>query len=124
MGEKKLRELFQQRLYMELILFKDSVLQKEKEDIFKASYKIEIFVNLYEILVSHAENLSSNTIRGLLNLNFGILEFLYQEWLDREDNFYEELREYACYELEALPEKVEPYAEKEEKDGTEPDQAA
>ncbi len=54
MGEKELRELFQQRLYMELMLFKDSMLQKEKKGIFHDSYKIEVFVNLYEILVSHA----------------------------------------------------------------------
>lgn len=124
MKEKELRELLQQRLYMELMLFKDSMLQKEKEDIFKASYRIEIYVNLYEILLVHAENLQSGMIRELLGLNFGILDSLYQEWLDREDNFYEELREFACYELEALPEKVDPYAEKEEKDGTESDQAA
>ena len=124
MGEKELRELFQQRLYMELMLFKDSVLQKEKGDIFRASYKIEIFVNLYEILLVHTENLQSGMIRELLGLNFGILDSLYQEWLDREDNFYEELREYARYELEALLEKANPYAEKEEKDGTEPDQVA
>lgn len=124
MGEKELRELFQQRLYMELMLFKDSMLRKEKGDIFKASYKIEVFVNLYEILLVHAEKLQGGMIRELLGLNFGILDSLYQEWLDREDNFYEELREYACYELEALPEKAEPYAEKGEKDGTKSDQAA
>lgn len=124
MGEKELRELFQQRLYMELMLFKDSVLQKEKEDIFRDSYKIEIFVNLYEILLVHTENLQSGMIRELLGLNFGILDLLYREWLDREDSFYEELREYARYELEALPERADPHAGKEEKDETEPDQAA
>lgn len=124
MGEKELRELFQQRLYMELMLFKDFVLQKEKEDIFRDSYKIEIFVNLYEILLVHTENLQSGMIRELLGLNCGILDSLYQEWLDREDNFYEELRDYARYELETLPERADPYVEKEEKDGTESDQAA
>ena len=109
---------------MELLLFKDSMLQKEKEDIFKASYRIEIYVNLYEILVTQTENLQCGMIRGLLELNFGILDHLYQEWLDREDSFYAELREYACYELETIPKKADPYAGEEEKDGTEPDQAA
>ena len=124
MDEKELRELLQQRLHLELMCFKDSMLQQDKEDIFKASYRIEIYVNLYEILLVHTENLQSGMIRELLGLGFGILDSLYQEWLDREDGFYAELREYACYELEALPRKVEPYAEEEGKDGTESDQAA
>ena len=42
MDEKGLRELLLQRLHMELLLFKDSMFQKEKEDIFKDSYRIEI----------------------------------------------------------------------------------
>lgn len=124
MDEKELRELLQQRLHLELMCFKDSMLQQRKEDIFKASYRIEIYVNLYEILLVHTENLQSNMIRELLGLGFGILDHLYQGWLDREDSFYAELREYACYELEAIPRKVDPYAEEEEKNGTEPDQAA
>ncbi len=81
-------------------------------------------MNLYEILLVHTEKLQEDMIRELLGLSFGILDHLYQEWLDREDSFYAELREYACYELEAIPKKVDPYAEKEEKHGTEPDQAA
>lgn len=124
MGEKELRELLQQRLHLELMCFKDSMLQQGKEDIYKASYRIEIYVNLYEILLVHSENLQSGVIRELLGLGFGILDHLYQEWLDREDSFYAELREYACYELEALPKKVDPYVDEEGKDGTESDQAA
>ena len=124
MDEKVLRELLRARLHMELQLFKDSMLQKGKEDIFKASYRIEIYVNLYEILLVHTENLQGGMIRELLGLSFGILDHLYQEWLDREEGFYAELREYACYELEAIPKKVDPYAEEEGKDGTEFDQAA
>ena len=124
MEEKELRELLQQRLHLELMCFKDSMLQQGKEDIFKASYRIEIYVNLYEILLVHTEKLQEDMIRELLGLGFCILDSLYQEWLDREDNFYEELREYACYELEAIPKKIEPYADEEEKHGTKSDQAA
>ena len=124
MDDKELRELLRARLHMELQLFKDSMLQQGKEDIFKASYRIEIYVNLYEILLVHTENLQGSIIRELLGMGFGILDHLYQEWLDREDSFYVELKEYACNELEAIPEKLNLYGEKEEKDGTEPDQAA
>ena len=124
MTEKELRELFLQRLYVEWMLYKDSMLQKGKEDIFKASYKIEIFVNLYEILISYAEKLNSNTLRGLLNLDFGILGFLYQEWLHREDTFYEELSGYACSELEEVLKNSNADGRKDDGDGKGPDQAA
>lgn len=124
MEEKELRELMRARLHMELQLFKDSMLQKGKEDIFKASYRIEIYIDLYEIVLAHVENLQSGMLRELLGLGFGILDHLYQEWLDRKDSFYVELKEYACNELEAIPEKLNLDGEKEEKDGTEPDQAA
>lgn len=124
MEEKELRELMRARLHMELQLFRDSMLQKGKEDIFKASYRIEIYIDLYEIVLAHVENLQSGMIRELLGLGFGILDHLYQEWMDREDSFYVELKEYACNELEAIPEKLNLDGEKEEKDGTEPDQAA
>ncbi len=124
MEEKELRELLRARLHMELQLFKDSMLQQGKEDIFQASYRIEIYVNLYEILLVHTENLQGSMIRELLGLGFGILDHLYQEWLDREDSFYVELKEYACRELEMIPGKVDPGAGKGDKDGTESDQAA
>ena len=124
MDDKELRELLQARLHMELQLFKDSMLQQGKEDIFQASYRIEIYVDLYEILLAHVENLQGGMIRELLGLGFGILDHLYQEWMDREDSFYVELKEYACRELEMIPGKIDPGAKKEGEDGTEPDQAA
>ena len=124
MDEKGLRELLLQRLHMELLLFKDSMFQKEKEDIFKASYRIEIYVNLYEILLVHTESLRGSMIRELLEINFGILDFLYREWLDREDSFYMELKEYGCRKLEVIPEEINLGMREEGKDGTKPDQAA
>ena len=126
MDEKGLRELLLQRLHMELLLFKDSMLQKEKEDIFMDSYRIEIYVNLYEILVEHADTLGADTMRMLLNLNYGILETVYQKWLGKKDSFYDELNTYVCNELESVSAMAdEVYSdEKEGEHGTEPDQAA
>ena len=126
MEEKGLRELLLQRLHMELLLFKDSMLQKEKEDIFMNSYRIEIYVNLYEILVEHADTLGADTMRMLLNLNYGILETVYQKWLGKKDSFYDELNTYVCNELESVSAMAdEVYSdEKEGDDGTGYDQAA
>lgn len=124
MDIKELQDLLSKRLYLELQLFKDSLLQKEKADIFKASYEIEIYVNLYEIFAVHIGNLNADTIRRLLNLNFGILEFIYQEWLTREDSFFDELQDYACGELETISELGSADLRKESGNGTKFDQAA
>lgn len=79
MDEKKLRELLRVRLHMELNLFKDSILQKAKEDIYRASYKIEVFVNVYvyEILLEDADVFGTEEVRTLLYWEHGILEALY-----------------------------------------------
>lgn len=126
MDEKELRELLQQRLHLELLLFKDSVLLKKKEDIFKSSYKIETYVNLYEIFAGHTERLMEDTIRILLNLKYGILESFYQEWMERKDKFDEELNTYVCDRLELVLEmgRTDNAGGKENTDGTGQDQAA
>ena len=118
MDENELRDLLSKRLYIELQLFKDSMMQKEKEDIFKSSYEIEIYVNLYEIFMVNIGSLDVDTIRRLLNFKFGILEHIYQEWLSREDGFFDELKEYACEELEVLSEFGNLNRRREGADGT------
>lgn len=124
MDRQELADLLLERLHIELQLFKDDMLHQDKEAIYGSSYKIEIYVNLYEIFKVHTENLQEDTIRRLLNLNFGILEFIYQEWLTREDGFFDELRAYACAELETVSELESPACGKENKNGTEFDKAA
>ena len=99
MEEKELKELFSERLHIELHLFRDSMLQKTKKEIYEASYKIEVFVNVYEILLEDTENLDSGTIRGNLHWKYGILESLYQEWLGHRDDSYDELKAYVGSEL-------------------------
>ena len=92
MDLKELKDLLLKRLHIELQLFKDSILRQPKEEIYKSSYKIEVFVNSYEILLEDMERLDGDTVRGLLYQNFGILDFLYQEWLTREDCIFDELK--------------------------------
>ena len=97
---KEIRELFLKRLHVELYLYKETVLKKEKTEIFAESYKIELFANLYEILAEKTEILPEELLYKLLCQRFSILEFLYRKWLKREDSFYEELKEYVSSELE------------------------
>ena len=124
MDENELRDLLSKRLYIELQLFRDSMLRKEKEDIFKSSYEIEVYVNLYEIFMVHTEDLEADTMRRLLNLKFGIMEHLYQEWLSRDDSFFDELRAFACDELGVLSELGNLDCREEAADGKKSDKAA
>lgn len=124
MNGDELRDLLSKRLYIELQLFKDFMLRKEKGDIFKSSYEIEVYVNLYEIFTVHIGRLNVDTMRRLLSLNFGILEHIYQEWLTREDCFYDELMAYACGELEDISEMGSTDYRKGDGDGTGFDKAA
>ena len=102
MEEKELKELFSERLHVELYLFKDSMLQKTKKEIYEASYKIEVYVNMYEILMEEVQNLGIETVRGILYWKYGILESLYEEWLGHDDNSFDELKSYVEGELGAM----------------------
>lgn len=126
MDEKELRGLLLQRLHMELLLFKDSMLLMKKEDIFTSSYKIEVYVNLYEIFAEHAGLLKEDTMRSLLNYNYGILESFCLEWMERKDGFYDELNAYVGDRLELISEmeRTGNASGKENTDGTGQNQAA
>ncbi len=124
MDLKELKDLLLKRLHIELQLFKDSILRQSKEEVYKSSYKIEVFVNSYEILVEDMEGLDEDTVRGLLYQNFGILDFLYQEWLTREDCVFDELKAYISGELGVIAKINSPVCGKEGADGTEFNKAA
>lgn len=62
-------------------------------------------------------------MRRLLNLKLGIMEQLYQEWLSRENGFFDELRGYACDELKVISE-LGNSVHKEGEDGTGIDKVA
>lgn len=102
MEEKKLKELLLERLHLEVQLFKDSMLRRSKADIYAGSYKIELYVNLYEILVMETERMQEPLLRKLLYQRSGILDAFYEEWLTKDDSFYTELRDYAEDELEVI----------------------
>lgn len=95
-----IKEIFVRRIYSELADFKKSLIWQEKDTIFGESYKIEIFVNLYEILVELAPELPDEVLLQIIKRDGNILESLYLEWLKRDDSSYQELKEYVNSELE------------------------
>lgn len=125
MDENTLKNLLWQRLYLELQVFKYSVLQQSKEEIYHSSYQIEIFVNIYEILMEELEDLDEETMTVLLYQNGSILVFFYEEWLAKEDSIYEELKNCVINELDNVGGLYDTLYGKEDKDnGTGSDQAA
>ena len=123
MDEKQLRELLLERLHLEIQLFKDLMLHKEKGDIYASSYRIEVYVNLYEILVVRTERIGELLLRRLLYQQAGILDAFYEEWLGREDSFYMELRDHVEDMLDVIS-AARTDERKEERDGEESDKAA
>ena len=119
-----LRDLLRKRLYLELQLFKNDILVQKKEEIYKSSYKIEFYENVYEILMEETEYLGEAIVRGLLYHDQGILIFLYQEWLGQEDGIFDELQGYVGNMLENIVQIGRPACGKERGNGTEPDKAA
>ena len=70
------------------------------------------------------EGLDEDTVRDLLYQNFGILDFLYQEWLAREDCAFDELKTYIGRELEAIAMRSSLVCRKEDAGETEFNKAA
>lgn len=102
MEEKELRSLLMQRLHLELLVFKDRMLQKDKEEIYRASYEIETHMDLYRIFDGYADLLEEDTLRMLLNFDGGILGSFYQEWMEHRDMTCGELDTYMHDRLELL----------------------
>lgn len=94
-----IRALFCKKISEELKEFKNSVLKKEKESIYSESYRIEVYVNIYEILMEQAEKLPETVLAVWLKWSTGILAFLYDRWLKIEDSSYEELKKYVEGEM-------------------------
>ena len=91
MGEKEARNLLEKRLYLELQVFRYSILRKSKREIYDSAYKIEMLETIYDILLEKIQNITEDLICHLLWWKGGILELMYQEWLKKEDSSYEEL---------------------------------
>ena len=92
------KEQFFQKLKEEYQQFRQRILQKDKQDIIKDSYRIEIFEEFYKILVEKGDTLSDAILRNLLYQS-GILDFLYDCWLKKEDSQLQELMDSVEEEL-------------------------
>lgn len=124
MGEKEGKRLLAKRLYLELRMYRHATLRKSKKEIYESSYKTEQMAAIYEVLLEHLEYITENTANNLLWWNGGILEFLYEEWLKKEDSNFEELKAHIDAELGLIPETMESNGRKDTADGKRIYQAA
>lgn len=79
--------------------FKNEMLLLPSEDVFANAYRIDIMINIYEILVELADNLNESEIRKLLAIH-QLMNFLYEEWLKTEDDFYQQISESIKHTME------------------------
>ncbi len=92
------KEQFLKKLHNEQQLFRRSMIQMGKEEIYGEAYRIEITAILYDILIEKAELFSENILEKLAGRE-NVLQFLYNTWLKKEDNLYEELCSHVEYEV-------------------------
>lgn len=124
MGEKEGKRLLAKRLYLELRMYRYAILRKSKKEIYESSYKTELMAAIYEVLLESLEYINENTVCNLLYWNESILEFLYEEWLKKEDSSFEELKAHVGAELGIVPETEENSSRKDTADGKRIYQAA
>lgn len=92
------REKFCKKIYDEYAGFQKEMLRKDRADIYGEAYRIDILINLYEILLDKAETLPDAVLRILLQRS-SLLETVYDRWLKKADGAYEELVQHVEEEL-------------------------
>lgn len=90
MDKEKLENLCCVKLGRELAAYKETVLEKSKEEIYGAAYEIDSIINIYEFLAEETGNLGEGLLEAMLVFP-GLLLFLYQRWLACEDSYQKEL---------------------------------
>lgn len=95
--EKQVRRV-NARLYLEYLKFKDDMLRKSQEEVFESCYRIDVFLNLYEIMVEKTEELPREILMRMEKQE-GLLERLYKGWMKKDDSAYQELKDYVENEL-------------------------
>lgn len=90
MKEEQLKKCFLQKITDEYNCFKCSMIMVTSEEVFANAYKIDIVISIYEILINLVEKMTVHKMKKLLEIN-NLLECIYAEWLQTEDDFYSQI---------------------------------
>ena len=96
LGEK---EIFLTRLYLELQAFRRHMLEQDKETVYMNSYKIDLYSNFYNILVSLADDIPDMDYGKLVCDGDGLLNMLCRQWMVYENGTGIEMRRFVKSQL-------------------------
>ena len=88
-----IREIFKIRLCREFLQFKESMLAKDKGELFDSCSLIGVYRDIYEITLELAVSLPEEQLEALY-VKSDILEGLYRGWVKVEDSYYREMQQY------------------------------
>lgn len=106
MSLKEMRAVFGMKIYLEYEVFKLSMLQKSVSELYQEAYKIDTYINLYELLLEKSQGFGESEIRNLL-LCSSLLTFLYDLWIKYEDSHVSDLEEFLRIEIPKLEKQRE-----------------
>ena len=100
-----MKEHFLDRIYGEYQSYKASVLEENNGSIYARCYEIDCMINLYEILKEATMKMSDEDLTTLLS-HHDILAYLYELWMKKSDNLYDEMECHVTEELKKLISKT------------------
>lgn len=106
MSLEEMCEVFGMKIYLEYEVFKLGMLQKNVDEVYKEAYKIDTYINLYELLLEISQRLDVSEIKNIL-LCPNLLTFLYDLWLKYEDSHVSDLEEFLRIEIPKLEKQPE-----------------
>ena len=90
MYRKQLEKTFCRKIERELKQFKSRVMKLEKEEIFRAAYRIDNVICIYETLLEMSGKMGEETLEAVTAFP-RLLEFLYDRWMKYEDSQMEDI---------------------------------
>lgn len=95
MDRGQLEQTFRWKITAEMKLFKEHMLQTEKEEVFALAYRIDCTVRIYEILLECCSRMGEAELESCTGTG-GILDFFYERWLKDPDTQEEEMEHSLC----------------------------
>lgn len=93
-----IREAFRIKLYREYLQFKESMLLKDRLDLYGCCYRIDVYRNLYEIVSGLAARMPAHMLEAMYGKD-GILDWLFESWTKADDSCHKELEEHVEREV-------------------------
>ena len=101
----RVQKTFCWKISSELKLFKNSMMQKTKEEIYGFAYRIDCIITIYELLIELSETLSTEELNRCIAMP-GLLTYLYGKWLKEYDSRNSDVESAIRYAIGKMEEKA------------------